>query len=200
MQAGGRQAGGRGCSYAWVHPRLGWIWATRAPSILQKLPYTPSWVHVINVSLTIWVNVSVVLVWASEEHPLVLHWLQTTHRWSKCIQRACDGARWHGFQGCDTYCQCRSKLVRVCTRSTPHPLANLPAYLHPASCILHPLTCTPSTFCLITVLPPAQVITTAAEQHSPVKPSAIIAANVDLDALGADDLEYNYDVAGLAGG
>jgi hypothetical protein len=33
-----------------------------------------------------------------------------------------------------------------------------------------------------------------------VKPSAIIAANVDLDALAADDLEYNYDVAGLAGG
>jgi hypothetical protein len=45
-----------------------------------------------------------------------------------------------------------------------------------------------------------QIITSSAEQHSPVKPSAIIAANVDLDALAADDLEYNYDVAGLAGG
>lgn len=33
-----------------------------------------------------------------------------------------------------------------------------------------------------------------------MKPSAIIAANVDLDSLAADDLEYNYDVAGLAGG
>lgn len=32
-----------------------------------------------------------------------------------------------------------------------------------------------------------------------MKPSAIIAANVDLDSLQADDLEYNYDVAGLAG-
>lgn len=39
----------------------------------------------------------------------------------------------------------------------------------------------------------------SAEAHSPVKPSAIIAANVDLDSLQADDLEYNYDVAGLAG-
>lgn len=32
-----------------------------------------------------------------------------------------------------------------------------------------------------------------------MKPSAIIAANVDLDSLAADDLEYNYDVQGLAG-
>lgn len=44
-----------------------------------------------------------------------------------------------------------------------------------------------------------QIICQEAEQHSPVKPSAIIAANVDLDSLTADDLEYNYDVAGLAG-
>lgn len=44
-----------------------------------------------------------------------------------------------------------------------------------------------------------QVIVSSAEEHSPVKPSAIIAANVDLDSLAADDLEYNYDVAGLAG-
>lgn len=44
-----------------------------------------------------------------------------------------------------------------------------------------------------------QIIVSSAEEHSPVKPSAIIAANVDLDSLAADDLEYNYDVAGLAG-
>lgn len=44
-----------------------------------------------------------------------------------------------------------------------------------------------------------QIIVSSAEEHSPVKPSAIIAANVDLDSLQADDLEYNYDVAGLAG-
>lgn len=44
-----------------------------------------------------------------------------------------------------------------------------------------------------------QVIVLSAEEHSPVKPSAVIAGNVDLDSLAADDLEYNYDVAGLAG-
>jgi hypothetical protein len=44
-----------------------------------------------------------------------------------------------------------------------------------------------------------QLITSAAEAHSPVKPSALLAASVDLEGLGADDLEYNYDMAGLAG-
>jgi hypothetical protein len=43
-----------------------------------------------------------------------------------------------------------------------------------------------------------QAISTAAEQESPVKPSSVVAAGYDMDALAADDLEYNYDKAGLA--
>jgi hypothetical protein len=31
-----------------------------------------------------------------------------------------------------------------------------------------------------------------------VKPSSVVAAGYDMDALAADDLEYNYDKAGLA--
>lgn len=31
-----------------------------------------------------------------------------------------------------------------------------------------------------------------------MKPSAVVAGGYDLDALAADDLEYNYDKAGLA--
>lgn len=41
-------------------------------------------------------------------------------------------------------------------------------------------------------------ISTAAEEESPVKPSTVVAGGYDLDALAADDLEYNYDKAGLA--
>lgn len=66
------------------------------------------------------------------------------------------------------------------------------------------LTAIPHNFCFCCccslLLSAGQVITSSAEEHSPVKPSAVIAANVDLDSLAADDLEYNYDVAGLAGG
>lgn len=43
-----------------------------------------------------------------------------------------------------------------------------------------------------------QIISTAAEEESPVKPSAIVAAGYDMDSLCADDLEYNYDKPGLA--
>ncbi|KAF8067159.1 lmbrd2 [Scenedesmus sp. PABB004] len=42
------------------------------------------------------------------------------------------------------------------------------------------------------------IISAAAESESPVKPSAVLAGGYDLDALHADDLEYNYDMAGLA--
>eukprot|EP00882_Tetradesmus_deserticola_P011812 GHRQ01012503.1.p1 GENE.GHRQ01012503.1~~GHRQ01012503.1.p1 ORF type:complete len:656 (+),score=303.76 GHRQ01012503.1:330-2297(+) len=41
-------------------------------------------------------------------------------------------------------------------------------------------------------------ISTAAEQESPVKPSSVVASGYDMDTLAADDLEYNYDKAGLA--
>jgi hypothetical protein len=44
----------------------------------------------------------------------------------------------------------------------------------------------------------SQIINTTAEEESPVKPSSVVAAGYDLDALGADDLEYNYDIPGLA--
>eukprot|EP00879_Flechtneria_rotunda_P003202 GHRR01003425.1.p1 GENE.GHRR01003425.1~~GHRR01003425.1.p1 ORF type:complete len:656 (+),score=226.79 GHRR01003425.1:287-2254(+) len=46
--------------------------------------------------------------------------------------------------------------------------------------------------------PLMEIISTTAEAESPVKPSAVVAAGYDLDSLGADDLEYNYDKAGLA--
>lgn len=43
-----------------------------------------------------------------------------------------------------------------------------------------------------------QLISQAADDDSPVKPSAVVAAGYDMDSMGADDLEYNYDKAGLA--
>eukprot|EP00775_Hariotina_reticulata_P003223 gene3223-3500_t len=46
--------------------------------------------------------------------------------------------------------------------------------------------------------PYMEIINKTAEDESPVKPSSVVAAGYDLDALGADDLEYNYDIPGLA--
>eukprot|EP00878_Enallax_costatus_P015761 GHUV01016516.1.p1 GENE.GHUV01016516.1~~GHUV01016516.1.p1 ORF type:complete len:615 (+),score=178.39 GHUV01016516.1:1103-2947(+) len=46
--------------------------------------------------------------------------------------------------------------------------------------------------------PYMQIISKAADDDSPVKPSAVVAAGYDMDSMGADDLEYNYDKAGLA--
>lgn len=43
-----------------------------------------------------------------------------------------------------------------------------------------------------------QIISKVAEEDSPVKPSAVVTSGYDMDSLGADDLEYNYDKAGLA--
>lgn len=43
-----------------------------------------------------------------------------------------------------------------------------------------------------------QIISKVAEEDSPVKPTAVVAAGYDMDSLGADDLEYNYDKPGLA--
>ncbi|MEW5297623.1 MAG: hypothetical protein WDW36_000821 [Sanguina aurantia] len=42
------------------------------------------------------------------------------------------------------------------------------------------------------------IIGTYAEAESPVKPSQMEARNVDIEALKAEDLEYNYDLQGLA--
>lgn len=65
------------------------------------------------------------------------------------------------------------------------------------------LLCDPALCAVCTVwraraFPALQAISTAAEQESPVKPSSVVAAGYDMDSLAADDLEYNYDKAGLA--
>ncbi|GBF88476.1 hypothetical protein Rsub_01189 [Raphidocelis subcapitata] len=47
--------------------------------------------------------------------------------------------------------------------------------------------------------PYMEIIAKAAEEESPVKPSQIAARGaLDIESLAADDLEYNYDLAGLA--
>ncbi|KAI8462677.1 MAG: LMBR1-like membrane protein-domain-containing protein [Monoraphidium minutum] len=46
--------------------------------------------------------------------------------------------------------------------------------------------------------PLMEVISQFAEAESPVKPSQVGARSLDIERLAADDLEYNYDVAGLA--